>query len=241
MTEQRGVETHGMLRAIVQDAVARELPLPSEKELAGLLGVGRNSVREALIRLEAEGFVVRRHGAGTFANPAALEVAVRIDRTAEFAEMLADAGVPAVVEVLEAGWTVLDAVLAPALRRPVGSRAFRTRKRWLAAERPIMVATDVVPVLRVADVDPAWSVFEISRALTGRGTDWVSSWVAPVLAGGHARDLDCEPGVPLLHLEQLGVTRDGTRCWWASEHHLPGELRYGLVRTVAQDGPGSSW
>lgn len=240
MADERDIETRGALRAIVQNAVAQESPLPSEKDLAALLGIGRSSVREALIRLEAEGFVVRRHGAGTFANPAALDVAVRIDRTAEYADVLADAGVAAAVEVLDARWTTLEAAVAASLRRPVGSRAFVTRKRWLAAGRPVMVATDVVPAWRAVEVDPEWSVFAIARALTGRGTDWVSSWIAPVLAGKAAEELGCEPGEPVLHLEQLGVTRDGTRCWWANELHRPGDLRYGLVRTVAPDSSASS-
>ena len=40
--------------------------LPSERELAQLLGVGRNSVREALRQLEMLGLIVSRRGDGTY-------------------------------------------------------------------------------------------------------------------------------------------------------------------------------
>ncbi len=40
--------------------------LPSEQELASLLGVSRNTVREAIKTLENEGLVISRHGIGTF-------------------------------------------------------------------------------------------------------------------------------------------------------------------------------
>ena len=40
--------------------------LPSERELAQLLGVGRNSVREALRQLELLGLIVSRRGDGTY-------------------------------------------------------------------------------------------------------------------------------------------------------------------------------
>lgn len=40
--------------------------LPPERELAGQLGVGRNSVREAIRELELLGVIESRHGAGTY-------------------------------------------------------------------------------------------------------------------------------------------------------------------------------
>lgn len=40
--------------------------LPSEQELSETLGVSRNTIREALKSLENEGFLVSRHGVGTF-------------------------------------------------------------------------------------------------------------------------------------------------------------------------------
>jgi GntR family transcriptional repressor for pyruvate dehydrogenase complex len=53
-------------RYIVSGAVAKGHRLPSERELARALGVGRNSVREALKVLEALGVVESRIGEGTF-------------------------------------------------------------------------------------------------------------------------------------------------------------------------------
>lgn len=47
-------------------------PLPTEQELIDELGVGRNSVREALKVLEALGIVEVRHGFGTFVGGNAL-------------------------------------------------------------------------------------------------------------------------------------------------------------------------
>src|SRR5512136_106072 len=43
--------------------------LPGEKELAAQLGISRATLREALLNLEQDGVVVRRHGIGTFVAP----------------------------------------------------------------------------------------------------------------------------------------------------------------------------
>lgn len=40
--------------------------LPPERELAAELGVNRGTLREALTRLQAQGLLARRQGAGTF-------------------------------------------------------------------------------------------------------------------------------------------------------------------------------
>src|SRR3546814_2131602 len=55
------------LRSIA-DQLEREglRQLPTERELAEALGVGRRAVRRALEVLEAEGCIWRRQGAGTF-------------------------------------------------------------------------------------------------------------------------------------------------------------------------------
>jgi GntR family transcriptional regulator len=68
------------LRAIWRDAADEGTGLPGESVLAELLGVSRPALREALVRLTAEGLIDRRKGAGTVVNPAALEMPIRLDR-----------------------------------------------------------------------------------------------------------------------------------------------------------------
>lgn len=50
--------------------------LPSERELAQRMGVGRNAVREALALLQVEGLVETRQGAGSFVRADALDALV---------------------------------------------------------------------------------------------------------------------------------------------------------------------
>lgn len=220
---------------IWRQALASDGRLPPEKEISLLLGVGRGTVRELLTRLEAEGMVARRHGAGTFANGAALNGTVRIDRTAEYAELLARAGVRPRMEVVEAEWVELDAEASGHLGQPVRTPAFRTVKRWFADGVPVMVAVDLVAASRRAAVDPTWSVFEIALVLTRRKTDWVSSTLRATVAGEKGALLALPETEPVLCFDQLGLTREGVACWWAREHHHPTTVTYGLVRTVASD------
>src|SRR6188472_4551181 len=71
------VETRRLYRQIAEQIAslieagefARGARLPAERELAGLLGVSRTSVREAIISLEIAGLVDVRVGTGIFVTP----------------------------------------------------------------------------------------------------------------------------------------------------------------------------
>ncbi|NUT36029.1 MAG: FadR family transcriptional regulator [Hamadaea sp.] len=59
-------------RIILQRGLAAGDPLPTESELMAELGIGRNSVREALKVLQAVGIVDIRHGFGMFVGQMSL-------------------------------------------------------------------------------------------------------------------------------------------------------------------------
>ncbi|MBH5335091.1 FadR family transcriptional regulator [Streptomyces pactum] len=56
-------------KLIIDQRLPSGAPLPTETELMELLGVSRNSVREALKALQAMGIVEIRHGFGTYVGP----------------------------------------------------------------------------------------------------------------------------------------------------------------------------
>jgi DNA-binding FadR family transcriptional regulator len=91
-------------------AFAPEERLPSERQLAQRLGVGRASVREAIAALQVQGLIETRPGSGSFVVPDAL------DRLGPGASALPHDASP--VAVLEA-----RATLEPAVARLAAGRA----------------------------------------------------------------------------------------------------------------------
>lgn len=61
-------------RLIASGVLLPQQKLPSERALADLLGVSRPTMREAMSALEAMGFVVTRHGSGTYVTSLSAEV-----------------------------------------------------------------------------------------------------------------------------------------------------------------------
>ena len=141
---------------------------------AAATGASRNSVREALIRLEERGYVHRTQGARTALNARLSDVGNRVDRQIDHSAAIAAAGYTPTVRVVEAE----RVVLAPGPDRfddlPDGAAALRTVKLWSADGVPFVIAEDIIPIRAAAhtgdsadtrDIDPEQPVFDLAERL----------------------------------------------------------------------------
>jgi DNA-binding GntR family transcriptional regulator len=223
------------LRKLVLDVGKRGLALPSEPKLASRLGVGRATLRDALTRLEAEGLILRRKGADTVVNPAAFDLAGRIDLQVDFAEILRDCGFEADMTLLESGRAGLTEDAAEELGATPGAPALRTLKRWNADGRPVMVAVDWVPLGDDGATvpDPSKPVFEIAAKVAGEEIAWEVAWPGAVaVEGSIAETLELQPESPVWTLERVGIGRSGRRSFFAFEYHVPSIVQYGFIRSL---------
>jgi GntR family transcriptional regulator len=206
--------------------------MPGEPVLASLLGVSRPALREALVRLEAEGLIGRRKGADTVVNRSALEMPIRLDRQTPFEIALERAGYATTVEVLESGEVALDPEEAATLQRPAGSPALRAVKRWRADGEVAMVAI-AVSWVRPEGIDLLASVFDTTTTLHGQPAVWESAWPRPCAVDPPLDAwLELPEGTPILALDLVGISRGGQRCYLATEYHVPGRVPQGFIRCL---------
>lgn len=221
------------LQQIWDDAARNRMPLPTELELADALGASRPMVREALVRMEADGLVARRAHQGTFPNVSALSIPFRIDQSYELTARLIDAGFDVGVDVVSAEWSALTADEARDLQLAEGASCFRVVKRWCAAGEPLILAEDVVPARRRDDIDfpEGYSVFDIVARLRGAVVEWESASLRPTLPSASDEELlSVGPHEPLLAVTLVGVSLHGDRLFRAYEVHTTRGPEYGMVR-----------
>lgn len=209
-------------------------PMPSELQLSMELGVSRATVRDALTRLEAQGLLLRRKGADTIVNLAALDLRARIDLQVDFSVILKEAGFAPSIVLIEAGPAAMDRDVAAALGVPEGTAVLRTVKRWDADGAPAMVAVDWIPTqLDARNVDPLRPVFELAAELTGEEVGWEIALPGAIAAAGDVAEwLQIAPGTAVWTLERVGVGRTGFRSFMACEYHVPSFVQYGFVRPL---------
>jgi DNA-binding GntR family transcriptional regulator len=226
------------LRALLLRITDDDGVIPGEPSLAAELGVSRPRLREALVQLEGEGLLQRRKGARSSVNRAGFDLTSRFDLQVDYAELLQAAGKTPTMELLEHGPAKLDTRAAHRLGRRAGDLALRTVKRWCADGEPAMVAVDLLVVPDkswLGRLDPEHSVFDLVEQVWGEPLAWEIAIPGAIALDRHlARTLACHTGDPALTLQLVGVTGSANRVFSALEHHRPGIVEYGFVRTVAR-------
>jgi GntR family transcriptional regulator len=224
------------IRRIWLHAVRSGTAFPGEPTLARELRASRPAVREALVRLESEGLIHKRQGAGTAVNRAAVEIAARLDQQVDNDEIIRSMGRTVSMEVLEAGTIALASDQSSALEVPEGSEALRVAKLWRADGAAVLLAINVVPLLErhhIEDIDMRESLFRLIERLGHETVDWELAWPSAVnLEPPISEWLEQPVGRAAMTLEMIGVSRTGSRAYHATEFHVPEAIRYGLIRSV---------
>jgi GntR family transcriptional regulator len=150
-------------------------------------------------------------------------------------------GRTASLELLEARLAPLDGTDADAFGMEAGSVALRTTKRWRADGVAVMLAHDVIPLVRPAtgtdeipdDIDVHEPVFTLAGQHGVGPVEWELVWPgAANLDTKTASLLERRRGEAALTLELMGVSRYGSYAYRAQEYHVRDAFRYGLIRSV---------
>jgi GntR family transcriptional regulator len=188
--------------------------LPSEGILSQRIGASRATVREALTELERAGYIIRRHGSGTYVAPRAAIAHSRIDRFTTLTEVIQENGhAPSIVE-----WRV-DLVTPPtlvarALELSRADRAWRVTRTYLAGRVPAAFCVGYVPEVwhgRAVTIPraPAELRWAVEEALGVTVTHLVTSVEAVPASSECAGALRVPEGTPLLLNASLNLLDDG--------------------------------
>ncbi len=203
------------LRTRIETGAWRDhMRLPPEPALAAELGVSRGTLRRAIRGLVADGLLIQTPGRGTFVAGSVVEPALA-QRLTTLNEAFLDAGQPLETSVIDVQRTAASETVAALLEVTPATEVLRLERVRLLEGASVAhlintVRLDLVPGLDEVDFTtrPLFDVLEhdhgIDIASARRSFD-------AVLAGSvNAELLDVDPSSPLLHLEQLTRTSDGT-------------------------------
>ncbi len=208
--------------------------IPSENDLAADLGVSRTTIRDALSRLEIEGVIYRKQGAGTFINEAGLQIKSRLDEIWSYEGMLADHGYTPSTQILEVSTQPANTELAAELNLTTGEALLVVKKLFLADAQPVILAYNHIPVKLIAQPYSAEEFLLPVYAFlwaNGQHLAYYLSEIVPTLAEPDlAATLHIQPQTPLISFAEIGYNDDNEPIIKSSSSFRDDLLRLRLIR-----------
>ena len=211
---------------------------PPETELASDLGVSRTTVRDALSRLEHEGAIYRRQGAGTFVNEQGLQIKSRLEEIWSYEQVLEDHGYVPSIRVLAETEMTADTDTADALGLDEDDAVLVIEKLFLEDEDPVILTINRIPSRIFTETDyaddEATPVYEFLEQHCNRTLTYYLSEIIPVsLDKDVAGKLGVAKGTLAISFEEIGFDQNNEPIVRATSYFRDDLIRFRLMRRRA--------
>ncbi len=187
--------------------------IPSETILADQLQVSRTTIRDALSRLENEGAIYRKQGAGTFVNEPGLQIKSRLDEIWSYEAMLEAHGYTPSVRLLSVNVEDADEETAVSLNLAPTDQVLVVKKLFLEDEEPVILTHNIIPVnLLAGEYSDEALLQPVYEFLWGNGRQRLSyylSEIIPIIVSDELSGiLHIPPQTPLITFSEIGYNSD---------------------------------
>ena len=210
--------------------------LPAEIDLAAQLGISRPTLREALLNLEQEGVVVRKHGVGTFvASMPISRLESGLERLESVRALAARQGMMVHVRDLHVEQVVADEDLAERLCVPLSTPLTCVQRTIVVKQRPAAYLVDYSPVtiLPPAVLGPSFngSVLDLFKQRDDIHLREALAEITAINADARlAEQLAVETGRALLLLTETLFADDNSPVGFSHNYFLPDLFHFHVLR-----------
>ena len=227
------------LKQRIYNAEFDEGRIPSETDLATELGVSRTTIRDALSRLELEGSIFRKQGAGTFVNEASLQIHTRLEEIWLYEAMLEAHGYNPSTQIIGVTEQAAGSDIASALNIQTGAPVVTVQKLFLADGQPVIFTVNHIPVELITS-DYTIETFHrpmqsfLSEACQQELAYYLSE-IVPLNASTRLTELLDLPDhkTAIISFEEIGYNTDNEPILKATSYFRDDLLRLRLIRRNA--------
>jgi GntR family transcriptional regulator len=212
----------GLREDLIAGKLERGAKLPNENELADRFAVSRATVREAVLGLLDAGYLVRRHGSGTYVTniPRSRHA---LDTTVSYTAMIRESGHKPGETVIAKGVRIPTELERELLGLSEGESVIEVERVRLADRRPVIYSRDRIPqaLLGQVSADALDSSLYTVLESAGHPVASATAQLIPTLANAKlGRFLGIRRGTALLHVEQVDYDARGRAVMLSLEWHV---------------------
>ena len=231
------VQTQQYLASLIDDGTyGSGDQLPSEADLAAQLGISRPTLREALLNLEQEGLVVRKHGVGTFVAPVSgRRLESGLERLESILESAGREGLELQFRSLRVRQEAASPYVATKLQVDPGSPVTSVRRVIVVDDTPVAYMADTVlsSILTEQDVDDSFngSVLDLLRQKKGLVDVQVIADIEALAADANLSErLEIGLGQAVQLLEETLFDVERRPVGFSRNYFIPGFFRFHVLR-----------
>ncbi len=231
------VQTQQYLASLIDDGTYRSGDqLPSEADLAAQLGISRPTLREALLNLEQEGLVVRKHGVGTFVAPVSgRRLESGLERLESILETAGREGLEPQFRSLRVRQEAASPYVATKLQVDPDSPVTSVRRVIVVDDTPVAYMADTVlsSILKEQDVDDSFngSVLDLLRQKKGLVDVQVIADIEALAADANLSEvLEIGLGQAVQLLEETLFDVERRPVGFSRNYFIPGFFRFHVLR-----------
>jgi DNA-binding GntR family transcriptional regulator len=182
--------------------------IPSESELSDELGVSRATVRTALAKLAANGFILRKQGNGTYVNEHVNETSAHFGNLWDLAELISGNGYNPSIRFLSIDRRPATEKEALVLALEEGEELICLQRLFYADQQPVILADNVIPysLLRapIENIDGKLHIREIFEQYFHQKISFVLTDIRSTLMAADAQEfLSGKAGRAILQLQTI--------------------------------------
>jgi GntR family transcriptional regulator len=236
LTEQ----AKSLIKQRIIDAEFDDGRIPSETDLANELGVSRTTIRDALSRLELEGTIFRKQGAGTFVNQASLQIQTRLEEIWAYELMLEAHGYVPSTQLISVEEQPVDDQTAADLNLAPTDTILLVKKLFLADNQPVIFTLNYIPTRFIAN---AYSkdtfrqpIFQFLADACQQQLAYYLSEIVPLISPDWLVDilnLRQQQSTALIAFEEIGYNQNNVPLLKAQSFFRDDLLRLRLIRREA--------
>lgn len=231
------VQTQNYLLELIEDGTYKPGDqLPSESDLAEKLGISRPTLREALLKLEQDGVVVRRHGIGTFVTTGfKRRLKSGLERLESILQLAGQQSLQVNYDTLQVAAEKADKLTADQLRVSPGTFLTTVRRVIVLDKTPVAFMQDCVlaSVLSPDEINDNFKGSVLDMLIKKRGSQ-ISHAVAdiiPVVADNSLAEKLCvDTGEAILLMEEILFDDESEPVEFSRNYFVPDFFRFRVVR-----------
>jgi GntR family transcriptional regulator len=182
--------------------------IPSESELSEELGVSRATIRTALAKLAANGFILRKQGDGTYVNEHVREASAHFGNLWDLAELISGNGYNPSIQFLSMKRRPATEKEALILALEVGEELICLRRLFYADQQPVILADNAIPFSLLCEpletIDGKLHIRDIFDLYFHQKITFVMTDIRSVVMEADAQEfLGGAAGSPILQLQTI--------------------------------------